>query len=104
MITDPAQQTIEKNVLQAVKMLINDGHLPDPLPELGEYTWLCQQIATVMLKAPHQLAREGMLKAIRHHPYNKSFDDLLKRGFDPPPQSQRLRLMNHQPLKSLQAR
>jgi Protein of unknown function (DUF3987) len=79
------QEVLDKNVTQVTKALIETGYPPDPLPDIGGYTWLLQTIAKVMLDAPHQLAREGMLKAIRHHPNNKPYDDLLKRGFDPQP-------------------
>jgi Protein of unknown function (DUF3987) len=79
------QEVLDKNVTQVTRALIDNGLLPDPLPDIGGYTWLLQTIAKVMLDAPHRLAREGMLKAIRHHPNNKPYDELLKRGFDPQP-------------------
>jgi len=82
-------QEIENHVIQLIKALIEDGKYLSPLPELGPYTQVCQVLVEGMPKAPDRAARDGILKAIRRMPGTKSFDDLLKRGFDPqPPQKQ----------------
>jgi hypothetical protein len=81
-------QDIEKNVIDMVKRLLEDGEYLEPLPELGLYIDLCCLLLEFMPKTSDRAIRAEMLKNLRRLPANKPFDDLLKRGLDPQPENE----------------
>ena len=78
-------QGIERNVLKVVKTLLEEGDYRDPLPELGKYAFICKALLKSMPTTSDKAVRHEMLKGLRRLPAHKSFDDLLKRGFDAQP-------------------